>query len=198
MHMKIKLSLLFLISILLININVFANPSNPQARIQNTIKEVVSTFANKTFATKEERKDAVLKIVDEVFDFEEMAKRSLGSAWLKYSSDDQNNFVTAFANFLAKTYLNRIEDVTEDMVNVTSEQIRGDKALVKTKVKLKDSQFPIDYKMHLQNNSWLVYDVVIENVGLVANYRNEFASILRSEDLAGLTEKLIAKSASLK
>ncbi len=194
--MKLK-SIFIFISLLFTGL-AMAETTSPQVTVKNTISKVVTTFESTSFPSVDARKDAVLKIVGEVFDFEEMAKRSLGSTWSKYSVEDQNNFVTAFADFLAKTYLNRIENVSEEMVSVDSEQVREDKALVKTKVKLKDSQFPIDYKMHLENGAWLVYDVVIENVGLVANYRNEFASILRTQDLATLTQKLLTKTATLK
>ncbi len=193
-----KRQLILVILSLLFSSVILAETESPQVTVKNTISKVVTAFQTKEFPSPEARQAAVLKIVNDVFDFEEMAKRSLGATWSKYSVEDQNNFVTAFADFLAKTYLNRIENVSEEMVSVDSEQVRDDKALVKTKVRLKESQFPIDYKMHLENDAWFVYDVVIENVGLVANYRNEFASILRNEDLAGLTAKLKVKTASLK
>ena len=79
------------------------------------------------------------------------------------------------------------------MVKVESEQVEGPKAVVKTVVLSQGDTFPIDYKMMYRDNGWRVYDVVIENIGLVANYRNEFSGIIRKDKFSGLMEKLRAK-----
>jgi phospholipid transport system substrate-binding protein len=79
------------------------------------------------------------------------------------------------------------------MVKVDSEQVESPRAVVKTTVTSKGDTFPIDYKMSLTSNGWQVYDVVIENIGLVANYRNEFSGVIRKEKFDGLMTKLRKK-----
>jgi phospholipid transport system substrate-binding protein len=122
-----------------------------------------------------------------------MSRRSLGSNWNEISPEEQKDFTTVFSELLARTYLSKIETVKPGMVKVESEQVEGSKAVVKTVVISQGDTFPIDYKMMNRDNNWRVYDVVIENIGLVANYRNEFSGIIRKDKFSGLMEKLRAK-----
>ena len=122
-----------------------------------------------------------------------MSRRSLGSNWTEITPAEQKDFTTVFSELLARTYLSKIETVKPGMVKVESEQVEGPKAVVKTVVLSQGDTFPIDYKMMYRDNGWRVYDVVIENIGLVANYRNEFSGIIRKDKFSGLMEKLRAK-----
>jgi phospholipid transport system substrate-binding protein len=100
-----------------------------------------------------------------------------------------------FSELLARTYLSKIETVKPGMVKVDGENVDSNKAVVKTIVTSKGDNFPIDYKLMFTDGRWQVYDVVIENIGLVANYRNEFAGIIRKDTFAGLMERLRQKIA---
>jgi phospholipid transport system substrate-binding protein len=122
-----------------------------------------------------------------------MARRSLGSNWNEISAAEQADFTTVFSELLARTYLSKIETVKRGMVKVESESVESSKAVVKTTVLSQGDTFPIDYKLMLENGQWRVYDVVIENIGLVANYRNEFSGIIRKEKFSGLMERLRKK-----
>ena len=123
-----------------------------------------------------------------------MSRRSLGPNWNDISAEEQSEFTEVFSELLARTYLSKIETVKPGMVKVESESVDPPKAVVKTVVLSKGDSFPIDYKLMVgSNGKWQVYDVVIENIGLVANYRNEFSGIIRKDKFSGLMERLRAK-----
>lgn len=172
----------------------FAESPSPKAEIQKTIDSIISTVqANPGDAGKGPRRQKLREIINPKFDFDEMSKRSLGSNWVDITPAEQKDFTTVFSELLARTYLSKIETVKPGMVKVESEQVDGTKAIVKTVVLSQGDTFPIDYKMMYRDNGWRVYDVVIENIGLVANYRNEFSGIIRKDKFSGLMEKLRAK-----
>lgn len=178
-----------------------ATPINDMQSTVNSLVEVVEMYPGDDNLTT--RRAELRKIIAPKFDFNEMAKRSLGAQWLKIDEQQQAQFVSVFSELLAKTYLARIENVERNMVTVDSEKIsestssKLSKALVKTTVSYKGDQFPIDYKLfRREQQTWKVYDVVIENIGLVSNYRNEFAGIIRRHNFDGLIERLQKKIAS--
>lgn len=186
----------------------------PKSELQHTLDQIVKAVqAFPGDQKKEERRGELRKIIDPRFDFQEMARRSLGANWKELTTAQQEEFVSLFSELLAKTYLSRIEVVQPGMVKVLGEEMlesapsSGDassdstpgtsptssKAIVRTIVTNKGEEFPIDYKVMLRNDSWRVYDVVIENIGLVANYRSEFAGIIRKEKVDGLMARLREK-----
>jgi phospholipid transport system substrate-binding protein len=171
-----------------------AETSSPKVEIQKTLDSIIATVqANPGDAAKAARREKLREIINPKFDFDEMSRRSLGSNWNEITPAEQKDFTTVFSELLARTYLSKIETVKPGMVKVESEQVEGPKAVVKTVVLSQGDTFPIDYKMMYRDNGWRVYDVVIENIGLVANYRNEFSGIIRKDKFSGLMEKLRAK-----
>jgi phospholipid transport system substrate-binding protein len=167
-----------------------AAPSPMQA-VQKTIDEVLKVALTlKGDENKTKRREQLREIIAPRFDFSEMAKRSLGASWLKMSTTQQDEFVTVFSSLLGRTYLERVETIEEKMVTIDSENVSMPKALVKTSVHRKGDVFPLDYRLHFQDNQWKVYDVIIENIGLVSNYRNEFSGIIRKDGIDGLISKL--------
>jgi phospholipid transport system substrate-binding protein len=170
--------------------------SSPKAEMQKTIDGIISiAAAHPEDAQKAVRREKLRTLINPKFNFSEMAKRSLGPNWNEITAEEQADFTNVFSELLARTYLSKIETVKPGMVEVKSEQVELPRAVVKTVVISKGDTFPIDYKLTYQNNSWQVYDVVIENIGLVANYRNEFSGIIRKEKFVGLMEKLRKKIA---
>lgn len=125
-----------------------------------------------------------------------MAKRSLGANWTTLNADQQKAFTEVFSELLARTYLTKIETVKPGMVKMDSEKLDFPRSLVRTLVTSKGDVFPIEYRLYSQEGNWRVYDVVIENIGLVANYRNEFAGIMRKDGFDGLLSKLKDKNAA--
>jgi phospholipid transport system substrate-binding protein len=174
----------------------------PIKEVRATLDDVIAAVEQfKGEAHLAERREKLRSVIKPRFDFDEMARRSLGPEWSKRTASEQEEFVSVFSELLASTYLARVETVTSDMVSVDKEKVEmpsvpGDiaKAIVRTTVTNKGDTFPIDYRLQFVKGNWRVYDVIIENIGLVANYRNEFAGIIRREEFSGLMEKLRAKA----
>jgi len=183
---------------LLLTSHVFAEQvtSSPKAEMVQTIDSIISIAgAHQGDASKTIRRQKLRELINPKFNFAEMSKRSLGANWNDLSPSEQADFTQVFSELLARTYLSKIETVKPGMVKVESEQIEPPRAVVKTVVISNGDTFPIDYKMTNAgaSQSWQVYDVVIENIGLVANYRNEFSGIIRKDKFSGLMERLRKK-----
>jgi len=180
--------------------------STPLKEIEGTINRIVSAVQDNPGEGKTvERRAKLRELINPQFDFSEMAQRSLGSHWKEATVDERAEFVKVFSDLLARTYLNRIETVKPGMVKMAGEEMMASspggaaddassKALVKTMVTHNGDVFPINYRLFKKDNEWKVYDVIIENIGLVSNYRNEFAGIIRKEKLSGLIQRLKDKN----
>lgn len=163
----------------------------PKEKVRLTIDEIIKIVeANPGDANQEVRREKLRVLINPLFDFDEMAKRSLGANWKEATPEEQVEFTEVFSDLLARTYLSKIETVKPGMVTVVSENVDHNKALVKTTVHHKGDTFPLDYRLQNTSGKWRVYDVIIENIGLVANYRNEFAGVVRKDKVSGLIQKL--------
>lgn len=170
-----------------------ANTSSPLQEVKNTLNEVIHAVqSNEGDAAKEARRKKIREILTPRFDFQEMAKRSLGAAWKDRTEEERTEFIKVFSELLARTYVSRVETVKPGMVQFKSESVEFPDAIVKTSVKDDTNSFPIDYRLKFKEK-WQVYDVAVENISLVANYRNEFAGIIRREDFSGLMKMLNEK-----
>ncbi len=195
--MKPTSKIIFLIALFLLSFSslALAAAQGPKAEIDAVLAELVNVVeSNPGTAKQSARREQMRAVISPRFDFKEMAKRSLGAYWNKCTPEEQEEFVTVFSDLLAATYLNKIDMLERNMVKVVDEKTHEDKAMVKTMVTYKGDTFGLDYKLLERENTWKVYDVIIENIGLVANYRNEFAGIIRKEKFAGLMTKLKEKS----
>lgn len=184
----------FLLSLLLLTSNIALAELSPSQQLDATLSKIVAI--SEQFpgdANADSRRGAIKNLIDESFDFREMAKRALGAVWNEQSSDKQDQYVTLFSQLLSKNYIKKIEDVKPGMVRVLGEKLKNNKALVKSEVTYENETFPIDYKLYNKNSVWRVYDVAIENIGLISNYRNEFASIVRKDGFESLVNKLADK-----
>jgi phospholipid transport system substrate-binding protein len=166
----------------------------PRELVELTVNQIVDLVEKYPGdQNRSTRRAEILKVINERFDFEEMSKRSLGAEWQKITPEQQSEFVKVFSDLLARTYINKVDELRRNMVEIKEQKLEANKALVKTIVEYKKDKFPLDYKL-LNQGSWRVYDVIIENIGLVANYRNEFAGIIRKEKFTGLLDKLKKKN----
>ncbi len=171
-----------------------AGVSSAMSEVKKTVDEVVKVnTAYPGEVNVNPRRAKLREVIQPRFDFAEMSKRSLGAFWQEITPQEQQDFVNVFSDLLAQTYLARIENCTADTVKFETENVDFPRAVVKTTVMNKGDKFPIDYKLMNTNGTWRVYDVVIENIGLVANYRNEFAGIIRKDKFSGLMQKLREK-----
>jgi phospholipid transport system substrate-binding protein len=132
-------------------------------------------------------------IVYPLFDFREMAKRSLGSHWRRITRQQQDEFVTSFTELLEKTYADKIDLYEGQKVAYAGETIDKDFAIVNTKLIGKNQSFSIDYKLQQVDGKWKIYDVVAENISLVNNYRSQFNRILTNSSFEDLIQRIRAK-----
>jgi len=147
----------------------------------------------------QQRRDEILVIVDEYFDFNEMAKRALGRSWKEIPGDKQQEFVKLFKQLLFNTYVRRIETTARPTTSTQydSETIEDRYAVVKTRVVgTSQPDVAIEYRLFLSAAEWKVYDLVIEGVSLVNNYRQQFSSILNRESFDSLLQQLREKVAA--
>lgn len=145
-----------------------------------------------------QRRAEILTIVDEYFDFSEMAKRALGRPWKDQPPEKQKEFVSLFKQLLFNTYVDRVETYTgsNEKVVYDVQEVKGDYAFVKTRiVNYQDTDVAVDYRLKEEKGNWKVYDVIVEGVSLVSNYRSQFTSILANESFDALLVKLRQKAA---
>ena len=142
-----------------------------------------------------ERLNRLENIVARRFDFEEMGKRTLGAHWRTLDAGQQKEFVRLFQHFLSGTYAGNIDGYVGGRVEYVKERRKGEFAEVQTKIVTKKLSVPVDYRLLRRSNAWRVYDVVIDGISLVKNYRGQFGRILKTDSFATLLEKLQKKVA---
>ena len=141
-----------------------------------------------------ERRAAVRKIANDIFDFGETARRSLGRHWQPRTPAERDEFVQLFADLLERSYISRVELYGGEKIQYLGDTIDGEQGKVQTKLLTKGgSDIPIEYRMHKKGDRWLVYDVIIEGVSLIANYRTQFNKIIQTASYQELVKKMKAK-----
>jgi phospholipid transport system substrate-binding protein len=133
-------------------------------------------------------------VVYPIFDFREMAKRSLGSHWRRISPQQQDEFVASFTELLEKSYADKIDLYEGQQVTYAGESIDKDFAVVNTKLIGKNQSFAVDYKLQQVDGKWKIYDVIAENISLVNNYRSQFNRVLTKSSFDDLIQRIKSKS----
>lgn len=168
----------------------------PTDRIKTTTEKIIAIVSNPAMQTPEkaaERKELIRKAVDECFDWEEMSRRSLGRHWTQRTEEEKKEFVNVFGKLLERTYLERVEGYSGEKVVYEDESVDGDYAAVKVKILTKQgAEIPVEYRLR-NKGCWNVYDISIEGVSLVHNYRNQFNSIITRSSYQELMKKVKAK-----
>jgi len=142
-----------------------------------------------------DRRVTLRRIADDIFDWDETAKRSLGTHWQQRTPAEREEFVRLFAELLEKSYMSKIELYDGEKIAWLGDTIEGDQAVVRTKILNKQgTEIPVSYKVLRRDDRWRVYDVEIESVSLVANYRTQFNNMLRRSSYPELVRTLKAKA----
>ena len=140
------------------------------------------------------RREQIRAIADQIFDWEETGKRALARHWSARSAQEQREFSTLFADLVERSYVGKIEQYSGERIVYAGDTIDGDQATVRTKLITKsNTEIPVDYRMQKEGDRWRAYDVVIEGVSLVANYRTQFNRIIQQAGYGELVSKLKAK-----
>jgi phospholipid transport system substrate-binding protein len=160
----------------------------------NKVLDVLRDPKLKAESAKETKKEKLREIYGQMFDEVELARRVLGRNWKNFSPVQQQEFVHLFRQVLEKAYIDKILSYTnEKIVFPREEMLSSNQAEVQTKIITASREIPIFYRVNLKDDSWKVYDVVIENVSLVQNYRSQFNSILAKNTPDQLLEILRKK-----
>ena len=172
--------------------------AGPPTEIAKQVIEKALEALNDPSSKGEERRQKVKSIVDPYFDYQEMAKRSLGPTWGKLSAGQRHEFVQLFAQLLEASYSDKIEKYAQRVkIDYTGEILDGEYAEVRTVVVRTNDRIPLNYRLMQENGGWKVYDVVIEGVSLVSNYRSQFSRIIHESSYAELVRRLKTKVSEL-
>ena len=191
---NLHVALAIVLSIALVTPVLAATPTEQWRQHVDQVIKVLDDPSLKSSPTQ--RRAAVRKVSEDIFDYQDTARRALGPHWNARTPDEQREFVQLFADLLDRAYFSKIDRYQGEKVRYGAETVNGDEAVVKTTIMGKGgSDIPIDYRLHLTDGRWRVYDVNIEGVSLVSNYRTQFNKIVTTESYATLVQKLKAKDA---
>ena len=176
---------------------------SPLAVLQTQIDQILNVLKEPNYKDPIKRvplRAQIEKYVHEIFDFSEFSARTVGRNWPSFSDAQKARFDTAFANLLLITYLDKIQGYNGEKIEYSGEVLstKGDRAEIQTIVTLSDGKpVPVAYRMMLKNGKWVVYDVLIENVSLIKNYRSQFQDVLTRGTPEQLIERVEARAREL-
>lgn len=198
MNNKLVRPFLMIAALLSLSWAVTAQAGLPTEQTKATVDKVISILQQPA-PKNEDRRRQLRDVIYSRFDFPEMAKRSLGPHWSRRTPEERQEFTKVFADLLESSYLDKIEGYNGEKVTYTREQQDKDNAEVFTKVQTKKGEeYSINYKLHAVDGEWKVYDVVVEDISLVNNYRSQFNRILANGSFDELLKKLQQKSPEMK
>lgn len=187
-------------AVLLLAATASAGP-RPMEALRGPIEAGIALLRDPQYADaakKDQQREEMWKIVRQAFDFRLIAARALGRNWSRFSPEQKEAFTDAFATLLGNTYIGKIQgEFSDERVDFLQEEMVADnKAVIRTRILRKNAEIPVDYNMVLRNGLWRVYDVKVEGIGLVLNYRKQFKSFLAKETGTpdGLIESLREKT----
>lgn len=170
-----------------------AGPVSDQLRYR--IDRVVTILEDPVLKVRpEERRVALRGAATDIFDFTEITRRSLGRHWQAATPAEREELVLLFTALLERSYLGRIEQYTGERIAVVGEALDGELATVRTRLVSKGgTETAVDYRLYRAGDRWMAYDVSVEGVSLVANYRSQFNKIIQSSSAQALVKRLRAK-----
>ena len=169
-------------------------PTDQLRRSVELVLRVVQDPALTTAAKRTERRAMIRTIANEIFDFGEISQRSLGPHWRGRTPAERQEFVRLFGDLLEHAYVTKIEGYSGERILYVNEHLEGDVATVRTKLVTKQgTEVPLDYRMFRQGDRWRAYDVLIEGVSLVANYRTQFDKVIQRTSYQQLVQQVRAR-----
>ena len=176
----------------------FGQSREPLDVIKEHVDQVIGILKDPRYqdpSQKQIQRAKIWEIINHAFDFIEMSQRSVGQYWKNFSDEQKHEFTDLFARLLRNLYLSKIQKgyENEKVIYQSQEMLSDTKAIAKTKITSKDLAIPVSYAMHKSNGTWKVYDVTIEGVSLVQNYRAQFGRTLLKQPPAELIKLLKKK-----
>ena len=170
-----------------------ADAESPTEVVRATISEVTRILEDpklKDPAKFIPRRRMLEEVIAARFDYAEMSKRALGARWTPLTAAERAEFVELFKSFLSDRYAEKIEGYSGEQVLYLSERIEGNYAEVRTELRSKKVEIPMDYRLFLKEDGWHAYDIVVDGVSLVKNYRSQFEKIIRTDSYPELVRRL--------
>ncbi len=163
--------------------------------LKATIDQVINVVTDPQYKNdRTTRRTKMKDIIFPKFNFLEMGKRSLGKKhWKKITPEERKAFVDVFGKLLENSYANKLENYSDEKINYVDEIVKGKYAMVKTEVVRKNDSINVDYKLIESPSEWRVYDIVVEGVSLIKNYRSQFGKVIHNDSFDTLMDKLNAK-----
>jgi phospholipid transport system substrate-binding protein len=196
------IKIIFSLYCLLDSPNVWA-ANSPLDVIRSTTTQalgVLSNPASRDKAQRQQQLEQMWTVLLPKFDTEEIARRALGVHWQKLTEEQKKEFTQLFIQLVKKNYSSTLDRYTTDArFSFDEEHVEGEHAEVQTRIMVpsQEKPFSVVYRLHRDGETWLIYDVVAENVSLVQNYRNQFSRIIDKSSLEGLFDTLKQKLAEL-
>ena len=162
---------------------------SPTDSIRKSVEDIMALLKDKEM-DRTTLRDKIGEIISKRFDFRAMSQRTLATNWKSASKEQQQEFVQLFTKLIENTYLGRIEAYTNEKVDFPGEKVKGKKAVVETLILTANADIPVDYRVYRKNDDWWVYDVIIEGVSLISNYRSSYQEIVKKEGFEGLIAKM--------
>ena len=174
-----------------------APATGPRKTVESAVVSLVGVLqqADADGRAQATRRAEIRRIARGLFDFDGLARRTLSRHWAGRTREERAEFVGLFTDLLERSYMNRIEAYAGERIAYTSEVIDGTYATVRSKViTQRRSEIRIDYRMHLHDGRWQVYDVLIDGVSFVSTYRSQFDRVIQAESYGTLIERLRKRS----
>ena len=174
-----------------------AQTLTPTETIRNQVEQALHTGTaapSGTSESAEQRRTQIRRAAEGLFDFAEMSRRALGRYWAGRSQAERDEFVTLFADLMARAYLGKIDRYAGESITYIAERVDGDLATVDSRVITpKKTEVPIEYRLRRVGDRWAAYDVLVENVSLISTYRSQFDRIIQTSSFAELLKRMRQK-----
>ena len=177
--------------------------ATPRETLEVSLNQILDIIKSPAYANPAERDGLRKKIGQYVrasFDFQEFSARTVGAGWRNFSPQQKSAFADAFADLLINTYVNKIDGYNGEQIAFVGERLspKGDRTEIQTVISQKNGKkIPVNYRMLPKGGTWKVYDVLIENISLVKNYRTQFQDLLRTTDPDQLIVRLREKASEV-
>ncbi|AOY57700.1 MULTISPECIES: MlaC/ttg2D family ABC transporter substrate-binding protein [Desulfococcus] len=186
-----------IVIILLLNIQmpVYGAQTKPLDDIREPIENGIALLKDPQYAVaskRDEQREKIWEIVRDIFDFRIISMMALARDWKAFNARQQKDFTEAFTELLKTNYLNKIQGQFQDerVVFLGEDLLTEKKAVVRSKILRQDTEIPMDYKVVFSHGKWRIYDINIEGISLIKNYRTQFKSILAKESPDALIERI--------
>ena len=191
-----QLTGLFLIATILGAAAVQAE-TTPTEDVRTSVEAVIALLKDDQL-DRDIRRDKMREVIDKRFDFRAMSQRTLATNWKKASDSEKQKFTELFAELIQNSYVSKIESYTNEPREYPAEKKKGRKAVVTTLIITSSAEIPVNYSVYQKDGSWLVYDVIIEGVSLISNYRSSYQEIVKKDGFDGLLARMDEKIRELR